>query len=132
MKRTVLFCDRHTENMQADETVVFSTSDGEYEIDLCAEHVKQWRLLEADLATWVASARSTDPSADQTPARSKSAREENQAIRAWAPTVDVKLGTHGRIPDELRARYRKHVAEQARERWNEEVGRQQQQEAAVG
>lgn len=119
--------DEAAEQVFAVEAVAFPAADGRtYELDLCDEHLAEYRKLESQWATWQRVARvrvaETAPPAPRRGRVSDSAehRKENAAIRAWVKTQpDFSLGERGRIPANIRQRYRDAMGQQARNRWDE-------------
>jgi hypothetical protein len=76
------------------ETVEFSLGGARYVVDLSSEHAEQ---LRADFSKWIEAARRNDAPASDTPP----SPDERRAIREWARTNGVELGSRGQIPRDI-------------------------------
>lgn len=94
-KVTVSLIDDTDGECVADETVEFGLDGQGYEIDLAS--VNAARLRE-QLRPWVAHARKVGRGV---PARSRSTKERNAAVRQWAREQGREIGVRGRVPREL-------------------------------
>lgn len=119
--RTIKVCDREPDDDDAlaVDTVVFEHNGKAYELDLCASHLEAWKKFVSDEEEWMQAARPTGrslPPPASLPMRSRATRadSENAAIREWARQQGINIGDRGRIPVELRERFR---ASDANRRW---------------
>lgn len=89
-------------------TVTFAFDGATYEVDLTNSHIDE--LREA-LKPYIAAGRRTGgrqrgASAGAAPASSRRGRAgENAAIREWANSQGIQIGSRGRISDEIRQAY---------------------------
>lgn len=126
----VTVCDLE-HDLEGDEYVLATEketfeADGErFELDLCPSHHIQWKAFKDEQRKWQSVARVQPVGAPQrssrSPSRSTSDRNENANIRVWARTQGIDIGDRGRIPEELRQRYRDSLGEAARDRWSGNV-----------
>jgi hypothetical protein len=86
----------------AQETLRFSLSGNEYEIDLNAHNAAAFRQ---QLAPFTAHARKAGQSQRARPARTSSSRQRGGAIRAWAKEQGMTVSDRGRIPASVIDRY---------------------------
>lgn len=122
-KKTITVCDRCEDDTVAVEDVVLPFDGAVYEGDLCQRHVDELNELLEQFRTWVKAFR-VDTHGQQQPAqrrRTQQDRQENSAIRAWAQQNGLDLGARGRIPEEMRARYRQEQGREAHGRWDRAV-----------
>jgi hypothetical protein len=102
---TVLIDD--LDGSEADTTVAFGLDGAHYEIDLTAGHASELRDI---LAPYVAAARRSPGNPSRRPnrgGRRASASESNPAeIRDWAKTHGIEVSERGRVPADLRVKFR--------------------------
>jgi nucleoid-associated protein Lsr2 len=85
----------------ATETIRFGIAGADYEIDLSAEHAKEFREA---MEPFVAGARRVSGSTRQ--ARGQRAGGPSPAVvRQWAKSAGMEVSDRGRVPDELIARF---------------------------
>lgn len=128
VSKWVQVCDLSHEEDEGDvpatESVTFQADGKTFALDLCNQHLVQWKAFEDQQAKWQRAARVDQAPQLATPQRSRVSdtaehRKENAAIRDWAKTQpDMNLGDRGRIPDWVRQRYRDAMGAQARTRWD--------------
>jgi hypothetical protein len=91
---------------EATETVRFSIDGNSYEIDLNAMNAAHMRDV---IGRYTGAARrvggNKPRSASSDIGRKRPADPENAKIRDWAISRGIKVGTHGRIPEHIRAMY---------------------------
>lgn len=129
--RWVTVCDLEHEDLEGDEYVpatekeTFDADGQTFELDLCESHHIQWKAFKDQQRKWQSVARvqadTTPRRSSQSQSRSAGDRKENGSIRAWARAQGIEIGDRGRIPDELRQRYRDSLGEAARDRWSGNV-----------
>jgi hypothetical protein len=93
----------------ADETILFALDGVNYEIDLSASHAEE---LRSAVAAFIGAARKPSRAHVVTASRARTAaattrtdRDQNQAIRAWAKTKKIALSDRGRIPRNIVEQY---------------------------
>ena len=86
----------------AQETLRFSLTGADYEIDLSADNAARFR---SQLAPFVQHARVGASAQRRRSSRPASSRRQSAAIRAWAKQQGVQLNERGRIPDLIVAQY---------------------------
>lgn len=108
--KTVQVCDKCQEEDEnkltlASTTVAFSWRGDEHTVDLCSTHLADWEEFADQAQNWaeIGSVASGPPPSKRSIDKK---REENQAIRKWANENGYELGDRGRIPDEVRDRWR--------------------------
>lgn len=84
------------------ETLHFSLSGTDYEIDLSANNAARFR---SQLAPFIAHARAAGGGQRRRSSRPASSRRQSAAIRAWAKEQGIQLSERGRIPDLVVAQY---------------------------
>ncbi|HEU5416271.1 MAG TPA: Lsr2 family protein [Streptosporangiaceae bacterium] len=96
----ILFID-DIDGTPAAETIRFGIAGVDYEIDLSAEHAKEFREA---MAPFVAGARRGTAGPRQ--ARSTRAGGPSPAaVRQWAKSAGIEVSDRGRVPDDLIARF---------------------------
>jgi hypothetical protein len=100
--RTTVTLEDDLDGGPADETLNFSFSGADYEIDLSAENAARFR---GQLAFFVEHARPTGGGQRRRSSRPASSRRQSAAIRAWAKQQGIQLSARGRIPDLIVAQY---------------------------
>jgi hypothetical protein len=86
----------------AAETIRFGISGAEYEIDLSAQHAKEFR---AALEPFVAGARRVAGAAARQARGLRSGGPAPAAVRQWARSAGIKVSDRGRVPDDLIAQF---------------------------
>lgn len=86
----------------AEETLRFSLSGVDYEIDLSAKNAASFR---SQIAPFVEYARAAGVARRRRSSRPASSRRQSAAIRAWAKQQGIQLSDRGRIPDLIVAQY---------------------------
>ncbi|HEY1640315.1 MAG TPA: Lsr2 family protein [Streptosporangiaceae bacterium] len=85
----------------AAETIRFGIAGADYEIDLSAEHAKEFREA---LEPFLSGARRV--AASTRPARGPRAGAPSPAaVRQWARSAGIEVSDRGRVPDDLIARF---------------------------
>ena len=100
--RTTISHEDDLDGGPAHETLRFSLSDIEYEIDLNARNAAEFRQ---QLAPFTARARKAANGRSARPARTSSSRQRGSAIRAWAKGQGITISDRGRIPASIIERY---------------------------
>lgn len=100
-KTTVTLQD-DLEGGPAQETLQFSLSGVDYEIDLSAKNAARFR---SQLAPFAEHARTAGGGRRRRSSRPASSRRQSAAIRAWAKQQGIQLSDRGRIPDLIVAQY---------------------------
>lgn len=100
--RMTILHEDDLEGGQAQETLRFSLSGTEYEIDLNAHNAAAFRQ---QLAMFTAHARKASNGPSARPARTSSSRQRGGAIRAWAKEQGITVSDRGRIPASVIAGY---------------------------
>lgn len=100
--RTTVTFEDDLDGRPADETVRFSLSELDYEIDLSAENAAR---LRGQLAAFAEHGRAAGSGQRNQSSRPASSRRQSAAIRAWAKTQGMQLSDRGRIPDLIVAQY---------------------------
>lgn len=96
----LLLCDLHEDEVEGQETVLFSLDSASYEIDLCSKHAQELRdsltpfVRHARRPTAMIRGRGRRP-------RGVSSRERSAEIRAWAKAHGRKVSERGRIPQSI-------------------------------
>ena len=108
--QTMLVCDLHQEEVEGEETVLFSLEGAAYEIDLCADHAAE---LHDAFAPFVGASRRADRapaasrrSAGRTSTPSATGRDV-PAIREWARKNGHAVSERGRMSATVLAAYDK-------------------------
>jgi Lsr2 len=84
----------------ATETIRFGVGGADYEIDLSAEHAKEFREA---MEPFVAGARRV--TGGGRPARGRSGGPAPAAVRQWARSAGIEVSDRGRVPDDLIAQF---------------------------
>src|SRR5215469_297723 len=100
--RTTVTLEDDLDGGAAQETLRFSWTGADYEIDLSAENAARFR---SQLAPYVEHARAAGSGQRRRSSRPASSRRQSAAIRAWAKQQGVQLSERGRIPDLIVAQY---------------------------
>ena len=112
--QVLLTCDLDDDDVEAVETVSFGADGATYEIELCQQHLDEYR---AWIQEYVSRARritgsrrrsrSSAPSAPKAarPSQSSSASNDVASIREWAKEHGYTVSSRGRIPFEIRSAY---------------------------
>lgn len=88
---------------EAEETAIFAVGRQFYEIELSADHLKQFH---SDMEKWTAHARKTKAApAKNTSSPRTSGSSEAAQIREWARKKGIKLSDRGRVPATIRDQY---------------------------
>jgi hypothetical protein len=98
--RTTVTLEDDLDGSLAEETLWFSLSGTDYEIDLSAKNAARFR---SQLEPFVEHARAVG--GGQQSSRPVSSRRQSAAIRAWAKQQGIQLSDRGRIPDFIVAQY---------------------------
>jgi hypothetical protein len=95
-------------------TVHFEVDGVQYEVDLCEQHKADWDSLERARRQFAQVARAQTEVLQPTRAPSSrrgndspERREENRELRVWAQQEGIELPRAGRIPEEIRTRFRR-------------------------
>ncbi|HZD64469.1 MAG TPA: Lsr2 family protein [Acidimicrobiales bacterium] len=114
--QVVVTCDID-ENDDTDglETVRFGFEGGDYEIDLCADHLEEFNESirpYVDMARKAENGKATtrrrrrqESSTPQAKPRQRSAKAELTSVREWARAHGYKVSDRGRISQEVRDAY---------------------------
>ena len=86
----------------ADETVRFSLSGAEYEIDLSKKNASTFRK---QLTPFIEHARKAGRAQHRRAVRTSSSRQRSGGIRAWAKTQGISVSERGRIPASVIQQY---------------------------
>lgn len=100
--RTTVTLEDDLDGSPAEETLQFSMSGVDYEIDLSADNAAR---LRGQLAPFVEHARAAGAGHRRRSSRPASSRRQSAAIRAWAKQEGIQLSDRGRIPDLIVAQY---------------------------
>lgn len=100
--RTTIALEDDLEGGPADETVQFSLSGAEYEIDLNKKNASKFRK---ELAPFVTHARVASRGQRRRPTRPAATRQRSADIRAWAKDQGIDVSDRGRIPASVIERY---------------------------
>lgn len=100
--RTTVTLEDDLDGGPAEETLRFSLSGVDYEIDLSAKNAASFR---SQLAPFTERARLAGAGPRRRSSRPASSRRQSAAIRAWAKQQGIQLSDRGRIPDLIVAQY---------------------------
>jgi len=100
--RTTVTLEDDLDGGPAAETLHFSLSGADYEIDLSAKNAARFRN---QLAPFAEHARAAGGGQRRRSTRPASSRRQSAAIRAWAKQQGIQLSDRGRIPDLFVAQY---------------------------
>jgi hypothetical protein len=100
--KTTIVLEDDLEGGPADETLRFSLSGKDYEIDL---NTKNAALFRKQLKVFVDHARPAGARQARRPTRTASSRQRSAAIRAWAKEQGIDISDRGRIPANVIERY---------------------------
>ncbi len=100
--RTTVTLEDDLDGGPAEETLRFSLSGVDYEIDLSAKNAAAFR---GQLAPFAEHARAAGGGQRRRSSRPASSRRQSAAIRAWAKQQGIQLSDRGRIPDLIVAQY---------------------------
>ena len=100
--RTTVTLEDDLDGGPADETLQFSLSGVDYEIDLSARNAAGFR---SQLAPFAEHARAASGGQRRRSSRPASSRRQSAAIRAWARQQGIQLSDRGRIPDLIVEQY---------------------------
>lgn len=100
--RTTVTLEDDLDGGPAEETLWFSLSGVDYEIDLSAKNAASFR---SQLAPFAEYARAAGGGRRRRSSRPASSRRQSAAIRAWARQQGIQLSDRGRIPDLIVAQY---------------------------
>lgn len=100
--RTTVTLEDDLDGGPAEETLRFSLSGVDYEIDLSAKNAASFR---GQVAPFAERARVVSSGRRRRSSRPASSRRQSAAIRAWAKQQGIQLNDRGRIPDLIVAQY---------------------------
>jgi hypothetical protein len=106
--KVVVVCDRHRGDVEAVASVEIGVDGDRRTVDLCAEHLAEFRKL---VRPWLApaakgAARGSKKSPATTrPRGRRAAAGDVGALRAWAQANGYQLSERGRIPNAVREAY---------------------------
>lgn len=100
--KTTVTLEDDLDGSPAEETLRFSLSGVDYEIDLSAKNAASFR---GQLAPFAEHARTVSGGHRRRSSRPASSRRQSAAIRAWARQQGIQLSDRGRIPDLIVAQY---------------------------
>lgn len=100
--RTTVTLEDDLDGGPAEETLQFSLSGVDYEIDLSTKNAASFR---DQIAPFAERARTAGGVKRRRSSRPASSRRQSAAIRAWAKEQGIQLSDRGRIPDLIVAQY---------------------------
>lgn len=109
MQKTITVCDPcQSEDEETVATIVLEidVNGAPSVMDVCEGHQAEWGRLQQQLVSFQAMAR---PKTGVKPGRRRPTPEEleeNRQIRVWVAEVGIDLPPRGRIPDEIREKFR--------------------------
>jgi hypothetical protein len=106
MARRVILADDLTNVESEDvETITYMVQGVFYEIDLSED---SWKKMDSALARFIKNSREITRAAAIT-RFTQTSDSENEKIREWARSQGYEVGERGRISEEIRQGYQKHV-----------------------
>lgn len=106
MARRVILSDDLTGNESEDvETITYMVQGVFYEIDLSE---KSWETMDKALARFIKNSREITRAAAIT-RFTQAGDSDNEKLREWARSAGYEIGERGRISEEIRQAYAKHV-----------------------
>jgi len=105
---TTVTCDLHNgDEVEAEDTLVFSVAGTAYEIDVCPPHAKEIREVFGSVAEHARRTASYSRAIRSGTGSRKRVRDgSSQLARAWARREGINVSAKGRVPESVMDQYR--------------------------